>query len=89
MDFLVLQHIEKSEDKKFCLSPSYAPPLGASDRDLSEKCLEHVKAIARMTRDDSEVSHGETSEFSFEIMNIIERYRRATFGTEKASVHLL
>jgi hypothetical protein len=89
VDFLALQHIEKSEDDQaHQLSPSYAPPLGLNSRDnpdLGEKCLNHIKAIANMRRDYNEVKFGEMSEVSWKILDITDRYRQATEGSNKVS----
>jgi hypothetical protein len=89
VNFLALQHIEKSEDDQaHRLSPSYAPPLGLNsgdNPDLREKCLTHIKAIANMKRDYNEVKFGEMSEVSWKILDITDRYRRATEGSNNVS----
>ena len=92
VNFLALQHIEKIEKREggqeHRLSPSYAPPFGLISRDnpdLGEKCLNHIKAIANMKRDHNEVEFGQMSEVSWKILDIIDRYRRATESSNNVS----
>jgi hypothetical protein len=82
-EFLALSHIKTDEDGNLSseFTRRYAPPFAirpTGTEALRDKCLQHVKLIAKGPRSEGEVYYKDTSRVSWEILTAIYQYQRST-----------
>jgi hypothetical protein len=81
--FLALSQIKRDSDGNFSseFTRQYAPPfalLPNANSVLREKCLEHVKLIAKQPRCRGEVHYKHTSIVSWDVFSAIAQYQRSS-----------